>query len=172
MPRSRPQAIRRAANRECLCSSGLPGTFADIESPEATTEQERRKRQFAMRRIAAGAAMQGTTGAVEEDGRRVRGKKGTPQGGVPACARPSDAHAAPRPMIRRWRLAVSRPYRGLRINRMKSRPFLSGFVPLWLREWQHAQLSLKLRGHYNYYAEFGATTRLYPRSGTRFSEYG
>jgi len=33
---------------------------------------------------------------------------------------------------------------GLRINRMKSRPFLSGFVPLRLGEWQHAQLGLKL----------------------------
>ena len=44
---------------------------------------------------------------------------------------------------------------GLRINRMKSHPFLSGFVPLWLGEWQLALLSLKLRGHYNYFGVRG-----------------
>jgi len=50
--------------RNCLCSSGVPGPFAHIESLGTTTEQERQKRQFAARRIAAGAAMQGRTDVV------------------------------------------------------------------------------------------------------------
>ena len=41
---------------------GLPGTLAHIESPGATTEQERPREN--RRLVESGAAMQGTTGAV------------------------------------------------------------------------------------------------------------
>jgi len=41
-----------------------------------------------------------TTGAVEKDGRRIRGQQGTPQAGAPL--RRSDANAAPRPKALVW----------------------------------------------------------------------
>ena len=48
--------------RNCLCRLGLPGTFAHIESPGTTTEQER---PISNRRlVASGSAMQGITEAV------------------------------------------------------------------------------------------------------------
>jgi hypothetical protein len=48
--------------RNCLCSSGLPGTFAHIEYPGTTTEQERPRSN--RRLVSAGAARQGITKAV------------------------------------------------------------------------------------------------------------
>ena len=84
--------------RKCLCRLGLPGSFAHIEFPGTTTEQERPRSN--RRLVAAGAAMQGKTEALpcewflgvgpfhssdearEGDSRRVGGAKGKAEQGT------------------------------------------------------------------------------------------
>jgi len=93
-----------AASHDAELGLAIQGKFYDtIDYKELMAIIQRRAKDGRLLRL-IGKWL--ATGAVEEDGRRIRGKKGTPQGSVLASAGRSDAHPAPRPMIWPWRLAT------------------------------------------------------------------
>jgi len=117
--------------RNCLCSLGLPGTSAHIESLGTSTEQER------LRIVDCGFRI-GLCRLVHAVAEHIRSSIRSSSELCPYRLLGSKVHNS---IIRNRSLKAisewSKRYR---------------HAPL---KWQHAKLSLKLRGHYNYYGVRG-----------------